>query len=135
MPRYCLKQCRDDERPFRASDAARVARYAAKKDGNIRVAARILQELELKAPICKLFGLFDALDRLEDAGGLAKAAGALATVVGGIIKLLKGVPKLGWLFIALGTLQLFLTGLKEILDELPQLLKARELARELCKNE
>jgi len=135
MPRYCLKQCRDDERPFRASDAARIARYAAKRDGNVPVAAKIFRGLGLQQTICRVFGLFDALDRLEDAGGLAKAAGALATVVGGIIKVVKRLPKTGWLLIALGTLQLFLSGLKEILDELPQLIKARELARELCKKE
>jgi len=135
MPRYCLKQCRDDERPYRAKDAARIARYAAKKDGNVPVAAQVLRELELSDAVCRVFGLIDALDKLEDVGGLTKALGALSTIIGGIIKVLKRSPKWGSLFIALGILQLFLIGLKEILDELPKLIKARELARELCKKE
>lgn len=132
------KPNRSEKRVFHAADAARIARYASEIDGVPVVGAKVLGELGLRDSFCRVLSIVGALDRLEDALGLSKILGALATIVGGIIKVIKATGPLakrfGYALIALGTLQLFLKGLAELLDELEAVRQARELAQQLCND-
>jgi len=137
MPTICrYYPNRTHDRPFRATDVARIARYAAENDGKPKVIVRVLEELGYRRAVCVLLKLGKGLDTLEDSIGLAKVAAALATVLGGIIRVIKSsgplARRFGYVVIALGVLQLFLKGLSELLDELEALDSALELLGVVC---